>query len=104
MTEREQYQLELNGMMQELIDSHTEEELLSLLAEEAMELGQAALKLRRAQGVGSPTDLTEQEAIDKLKEEFTDVCLMAEALGLEVDWGVWDYKINRWYHRMEAAK
>lgn len=58
-------------------------ELLAGLAEEATELAQAALKLRRSIDGRNRTLVTAKEASEKLNEEFADVILCAAALGLD---------------------
>lgn len=59
----------------EYIRLHTELEAnLAQLAEEASELAQAALKLRRALGHGTPITTTEMEARQALIDEAGDVC------------------------------
>lgn len=58
-------------------------ELLAQLAEEAAELAQAALKLRRAMDTVNPTPLSEKEALNGLYEEIADVELLIWALNLE---------------------
>ena len=50
-------------------------EILAQLAEEAAELSQAALKLRRAIEGVNPTPVTVDEALDNLIEEKSDVDL-----------------------------
>lgn len=56
------------------IRQHTELEAnLAQLAEEAAELAQAALKLRRSLGYGTPTTTTEMEARQALIDEAGDV-------------------------------
>jgi len=57
-----------------------EVEILAQLAEEASELAQAALKLRRAIGVGNPTPVSVDEAIANLEEEIADVQICNAAL------------------------
>lgn len=57
-------------------------ELLTQLAEEAAELAQAALKLRRAVTGTNPTPLSPIEAHKALLEEVGDVMNGLEALGL----------------------
>lgn len=54
-------------------------EILCQLAEEASELAQAALKLRRALDGKNPTPKSRHECIDNLNEEVSDVmvCLVA---------------------------
>ncbi|MDO5549282.1 MAG: hypothetical protein Q4F79_12460 [Eubacteriales bacterium] len=51
------------------------------LAEEASELAQAALKLRRAVLQGNPTPISMKEAIAGLNEEFADVIVATLVLG-----------------------
>ena len=80
-------------------------ELLAGLAEEATELAQAALKLRRTLDKRNPTPVTMAEASDKLNEEFADVLLCAAALGID-EKGVEEYvrkKSARWIGRIEEG-
>lgn len=51
----------------------SKEDILCQLAEEASELAQAALKLRRAMTQTNPTPITVGEAVDTLHEECGDV-------------------------------
>lgn len=51
------------------------EDILCQLAEEASELSQAALKLRRAITGTNPTPVLEDEALHNLHEEIIDVSL-----------------------------
>ena len=61
----------------------SERAALELLAEEAAELSQAALKLVRAKCMtGNPTPVTAAEAEKKLLEEFVDVMISAEIVGI----------------------
>lgn len=55
-------------------------ELLAGLAEEASELAQAALKLRRVFDKTNPTPTKEEEAIEHLWEEIADVKLYVSML------------------------
>lgn len=75
--------------MQKYIDQVTnvldEPELLCQLAEEAAELGQAALKLRRALTGDNPTPVTVDEAQRALVEEIADVALCLDALGMDTN-------------------
>lgn len=52
-------------------------EALAQLAEEAAELAQAALKLRRVLDGTNPTPVRQREAIDHVAEEIGDVLLCA---------------------------
>lgn len=84
-------------------------ELLALLAEEAAELAQAALKLRRVYDGTNPTPTTELSAAEALREELGDVFLVSILLDeyqghqLEID-DMMAYKLNRWKDRLEALK
>lgn len=60
-------------------------ELLAGLAEEAAELGQAALKYRRAIDCTNPTPVTPDEALAALYEEVADVLLYLGVLDLVAD-------------------
>ena len=55
-------------------------ELLAGLAEEAAELAQAALKLRRVFDKTNPTPVSEESAIDHLEEEIADVELYLDKI------------------------
>ena len=55
-------------------------EILAQLGEEAAELAQAALKLRRALDGTNPTPVSEAEAWKALIEEFSDVALCCKLL------------------------
>lgn len=55
------------------------EDILCQLAEEASELSQAALKLRRAITGTNPTPVSESRATDDLFEELADVAVAEEA-------------------------
>lgn len=85
------------------------DELLCQLAEEANEMGQAALKLRRAITGINPTPVTVQEAYEGLLEEIGDVTNSLTALGYD---GTLDRvraslasneKLHRWADRLEEA-
>lgn len=58
-------------------------EVLAQLAEEAAELSQAALKLRRALDKRNPTPVSVAEADMSLQEEFADVLLCMTMVGVE---------------------
>lgn len=60
-----------------------QEELLALLAEEASELAQAALKLRRVYDGTNPTPVKLGAALANLKEELADVGLIVTVLELD---------------------
>ena len=87
-------------------------EILAQLAEEASELAQAALKLRRAIDKENPTPKGQVEATDDLIEEIADVQLCLEVLFYDSELDTLDDKITltkaakkeRWAKRLEAAK
>lgn len=79
-------------------------ELLAGLAEEAAELSQAALKLRRTIDKRNHTPVSTSEASRALNEEFADVVVCAAALGLdrnEVERFIRE-KTARWSMRLEV--
>lgn len=89
----------------------THEAALCQLAEEAAELAQAALKLRRVLAQDSPTPTTEEDARGNVLEEMADTLVAFRAwehingLGasLIVD-GIAYVKEKRWVDRLKAAE
>lgn len=87
-----------------------DKELLCQLAEEAAELSQAALKLRRAIDGKNPTPKTFGECKKDLNEEIADVLLCLEELGfhskdhLFIQANIMDAKRKRWLSRLLARK
>ncbi|WP_270420714.1 hypothetical protein [Acidaminococcus massiliensis] len=87
-------------------------ERLEVLAEEAAELSQAALKMIRAYKMGgavNPTPVTAKEALENLVEEVADVELAVEALELcYVNRGkiekIKEEKRKRWAERLKGAE
>lgn len=86
------------------------EEQLAQLAEEAAELSFAALKYRRALSCKNPTPLTEEEALELLKEEVSDVIQCIDVIGIlddETTTGeiltMQDAKYDRWIDRIEKG-
>lgn len=83
-------------------------ELLALLAEEAVELAHAALKLRRVYDGTNPTPVKGAAAFADLKEEMADVELVISVLGLN-RYGheimrIQQDKLERWVTRLEAKE
>ena len=74
------------------------------LAEEAAELSQAALKVARILRGENPTPVLLDEARGHAIEEFTDVCVCANDLGLKADAFFYRAKTKRWLKRIEEAK
>lgn len=66
---------------QYIIDCLPTEELLAQLAEEASELSQAALKLRRIYDGTNPARVPKKEALKNILEEIADVSLVINMLG-----------------------
>ncbi|MBQ8691258.1 MAG: hypothetical protein IJ516_05490 [Phascolarctobacterium sp.] len=81
---------------------------LELLAEEAAELSQAALKLIRAKCItGNPTPVTSTEAEKKLLEEFVDVMISAELVGITEKRGqtaIYIRKVRRMAQRLDLLE
>lgn len=86
-----------------------EGELLAQLAEEAAELAQAALKLRRCIIGINPTPTPQEKAEANLIEELADVRLCAEVLDRgtrvinQID-GIAASKLGRWAKRLEEVQ
>lgn len=89
--------------LEEIMDQLGEPEVLAQLAEEASELAQAALKLRRALDGKNPTPKTIEECRENLNEEFADVAICASALRIDTKWERMEPKINRWYERLNKS-
>lgn len=82
----------------------SQEELLAQTAEEAIELGKACLKLRRAMGSVNPTPISVGHARENLNEEIADVMLCLEQLvGLDMAYidKMKEYKRQRWIKRLK---
>lgn len=87
----------------------TPNDILCQLAEEASELAQAALKLRRATTGTNPTPVTVAEARRKLLAEIADVEVAKYALGLseeDTDFinDVIGFKLTRWAERLRKKE
>lgn len=80
-------------------------EVLAQLAEEAAELSQAALKLRRALDKRNPTPVPLADAEAALEEEFGDVVLCMSIVGVDQDaiGRTIRSKSARWTSRLEEA-
>lgn len=80
-------------------------ELLAQLAEEAAELTQTALKLRRALDRANPTSMTAADALLNLQEEMADMLLCMVAVGIDrptVERFI-RAKAYRWAERVEGG-
>lgn len=85
-------------------------EILAQLAEEASELAQAALKLRRAIDGKNPTPKSIVECETALEEEVADVWLCIREVGFSDDdhlmtqGEIMSEKHERWLSRLHARK
>ena len=88
----------------QIIEKIPQEELLAGLAEEAAELAQAALKLRRVIDGTNPTPMTHEEAMDNLEEEIADVHLYLNYIDYDSRKVTEFYKNKRerWENRLKA--
>ena len=79
-------------------------ELMAGLAEEAAELAQAALKLRRVWDQTNPTPTTEEDAINHLYEEIADVNLYLANISINLGSisEIMREKQSRWEKRLEG--
>lgn len=78
-------------------------EILTQLAEEAAELSQAALKLRRVIDKTNPTPVGRAEAWANIREEISDVALCLTLLELDSDYTVMTAKLRRWAERLKEG-
>lgn len=80
-----------------------QDELLAQLAEEASELGQAALKLRRILDGRNPTPTSYVQAVKNLNEEMADVRLCMDLITCKDDTVIAKFreeKESRWLGRL----
>ena len=110
-SDMEQRQSDVGDMNSLITQKLGARERLEVLAEEAAELSQAALKMIRAYRMGgavNPTPLTQEDALDNLFEEVADVELVVETLGLYVNRGrieeIKEEKRSRWIERLKGAE
>lgn len=92
-----------------ILERLTLQEVLAQLAEEAAELGKAALKLRRVIDGTNPTPVTLIEACENLAEEIGDVLLCLEVIGFDHDGltefrAVMNVKLQRWVDRLQEVE
>lgn len=86
------------------------EERLCQLAEEAAELAQAALKLRRTLSNMNPTPVNRREAEEAILEEIADVKLCLHVCGFEkvrdkiLVNRIISSKAERWMQRLKAGR
>ena len=82
----------------------TRRELLEQAAEEAAELSQALLKYIRAVGLSNNiTPIDSYDAAEDVEEEFADLCLCMQLLGVEEsDKKTMSSKLERWCKRLKG--
>lgn len=85
-----------------------QDEILAQLGEEAAELAQAALKMRRAYSTVNPTPVSPWKAYENLLEELADVKVCLMALGVDtrnmhqrID-DIAEQKMTRWATRLRG--
>lgn len=100
----------IGGCILYIRENQTKAELLAQLAEECAELAQAALKVRRAWGYGTPTPIQPKEAEKVLFEEIADVraCIEVWDDTSPEEWdamrAIQDEKTIRWAERIRREK
>ena len=81
---------------------------MAQLAEEAVELAHAALKLRRTLSTENPTPVTNLEARTNIEEEVADVLLLLDLVGIPQDrqstWRAQGMKLERWVKRLHSRE
>lgn len=98
-----------------IVANLSDEDILCQIAEEAAELAQAALKLRRAITQTNPTPVSDEEAVDSIIEEYADTIgafeIWAAKCGgdgvrlVGADIGeIIDKKYSRWAKRIKEGK
>lgn len=79
-------------------------EILAQLAEEAAELAQAALKMRRVIDGQNPTPVRFGDAYDNLVEEYSDVVNCMHELGVSYSIDIISEKKDRWIRRLKGEE
>ncbi len=96
-------------MSKKISDILPKTEILAQLAEEASELAQAALKLRRALDGTNPTPKSVEKCENALIEEYADVIVCISELNCSLEWhedvaATFCAKRTRWLSRLEAKE
>lgn len=98
---------ELMNNLRYITENVSRSEILAQLAEEASELSQAALKMRRAEDGKNPTPMSTNDGRLALLQEWADVNLCAMALSeTGLDLGTYETQViieskaNRWANRL----
>ena len=98
------------NLRDEIMGMVSQPEILVQMAEEAAELAQACLKLRRAIRKDNPTPVTKEEAVSRLTEEMADVTLCKYLLAGDYRPGsrdmleIMERKAARWVERLREGK
>ena len=94
-------------MKYQVTDLLPQAEILAQLAEEAAELSQAALKLRRVLDGQNPTPVGYQQAVKNFNEEVADVQLCIDLIGFvdnDTIKETYAGKMERWITRLMEQK
>lgn len=87
-----------------LMESVSKKDLCIMLAEEASELAQAAIKVVRLDSETIPTPIEAEKAWENVVEEYTDIMTAAAALGIQPSGKIFNEKCERWLARIDNAK
>lgn len=93
-----------NRKMNYICDNVSELSRLEQLGEECAELAAAIFKYLRKFSGDNPTPKTEQEILDNIKEEITDVMLCVDMVGYLYSPEIYRQKLDRWYNRMKKLE
>lgn len=83
-----------------ILDTLSDAAFYEQLAEECGELAHACLKKARKIRGENPTPLSSEDIDDMIEEEYTDVILVSEMIGLSIDRNAYYKKIDRWAERL----
>lgn len=105
---KEQPEREVPDDLEYVMKNLAVEERLCQLAEEAAEMGQAALKLRRVLDGKNPTPVTFDDAFKNLREEVADVMGCLITVGMMAEPQAYqnqiDAKMARWAKRLQEKQ
>lgn len=74
------------------------------VGEECAELAADIFKYLRKFTDDNPTPKSEQEILDNIKEEITDVMLCVDTVGYLYDPEIYRQKLDRWYNRLKESE
>lgn len=83
-----------------ILDTISDAAFYEQLAEECVELAHACLKKARKIREENPTPLSSEDIDDMIEEEYTDVILVSEMIGLSINRDTYYKKIDRWAERL----